>query len=122
MLAGIALISMMAAAAVDVGGLAPGAVAAAVGVLALFNGAGRVLWAAVAQRLGRLAVETVTDAIPGYQFELGKGVTLREGTDVSIIATGMNERSKGPAITGLILCGIAVFIGAFRLLIGGGLI
>ena len=41
-------------------------------------------------RLGRLAVETVTDAIPGYQFELGKGVTLREGTDVSIIATGMN--------------------------------
>ena len=41
-------------------------------------------------RLGRLAVETVTDVIPGYQFELGKGVTLREGTDVSIIATGMN--------------------------------
>ncbi len=44
------------------------------------------------------------------------------GLILSIIATGMNERSKGPAITGLILCGIAVFIGAFRLLIGGGLI
>ena len=40
-------------------------------------------------RLGRLAVETVTDAIPGYQFELGKGVTLREGRDVTIVANGM---------------------------------
>jgi len=44
------------------------------------------------------------------------------GLILSIIATGMNERLKGPAITGIILCGIAVFIGAFRLLIGGGLI
>ena len=26
-----------------------------------------------------LAVETVTDEIPGYKFELGKGVTLRDG-------------------------------------------
>ena len=41
-------------------------------------------------RLGRLAVETVTDAIPGYKFELGKGATLRDGTDVTIIAVGMN--------------------------------
>lgn len=41
-------------------------------------------------RLGRLAVETVTDAIPGYKFELGKGVTLKDGSDVTIIATGMN--------------------------------
>ena len=40
-------------------------------------------------RLGRLAVETVTDAIPGYKFELGKGIQLREGTDVTIIANGM---------------------------------
>jgi len=37
-------------------------------------------------RLGRLAVETVTDAIPGYKFELGKGAVLREGTDVTIVA------------------------------------
>jgi len=28
-------------------------------------------------RLGRLAVESVTDAIPGYTFHLGQGVTLR---------------------------------------------
>ncbi|MBQ7565792.1 MAG: transketolase family protein [Oscillospiraceae bacterium] len=41
-------------------------------------------------RLGRLAVETVTDTIPGYKFELGKGVTLRDGKDVTIIAVGMN--------------------------------
>ena len=41
-------------------------------------------------RLGRLAVETVTDELPGYRFELGKGAVLRDGTDVTIIATGMN--------------------------------
>ena len=40
-------------------------------------------------RLGRLAVETVTDTIPDYKFELGKGVTLREGSDVTIIAVGL---------------------------------
>ena len=38
----------------------------------------------------RLAVETVTDEIEGYKFELGKGVTLVDGTDVTIIAVGMN--------------------------------
>jgi len=41
-------------------------------------------------RLGRLAVDTVTDEIPGYKFELGKGCTLVDGTDVTIIAVGMN--------------------------------
>ena len=41
-------------------------------------------------RLGRMPVETVTDAVPGYRFELGKGAVLRDGTDVTIIATGMN--------------------------------
>ena len=41
-------------------------------------------------RLGRLAVESVTDEIPGYRFELGKGTVQRDGTDVTIIATGMN--------------------------------
>ena len=41
-------------------------------------------------RLGRLAVDTVTDTIPGYHFELGKGVALADGTDVTIIAVGMN--------------------------------
>jgi len=41
-------------------------------------------------RLGRLAVETVTDSIPGYKFELGKGAMLADGSDVTIIAVGMN--------------------------------
>lgn len=40
-------------------------------------------------RLGRLAVETVTDAIDGYKFELGKGITLKNGSDVTIVAVGM---------------------------------
>ena len=40
-------------------------------------------------RLGRLAVETVTDSIEGYEFKLGKGVVLKEGKDVTIIAVGM---------------------------------
>ena len=40
-------------------------------------------------RLGRSAVETVTDEIDGYKFELDKGVTLADGKDVAVIATGM---------------------------------
>ncbi len=41
-------------------------------------------------RLGRLAVETVTDTIPDYKFEIGKGAMLKDGKDVTIVATGMN--------------------------------
>ena len=40
-------------------------------------------------RLGRLAVESVTDTVPGYTFQIGKGSVLREGTDAAVIATGM---------------------------------
>lgn len=40
-------------------------------------------------RLQRSAEEIFTDEIPGYRFELGKGVTLREGQDVTLIATGL---------------------------------
>ena len=40
-------------------------------------------------RLGRLAVDSITDEIPGYTFQLGKGAVLRDGTDVTVIATGM---------------------------------
>ena len=40
-------------------------------------------------RLGRLAVETVTDTLEGYRFELGKGVLLRDGEDVTVVAVGM---------------------------------
>ena len=41
-------------------------------------------------RLGRLAVETVTDQIADYKFEIGKGAVLKDGKDVTIIAVGMN--------------------------------
>ena len=40
-------------------------------------------------RLGRAPVETVCDRVPGYRFELGKGVTMREGTDITFVATGL---------------------------------
>lgn len=39
-------------------------------------------------RFGRLAVPVINDN-PDYKFELGKGVVLREGTDVTLIATGL---------------------------------
>ena len=38
-------------------------------------------------RFGRLAVPVIND--PEYKFELGKGVTMAEGKDVTIIATGI---------------------------------
>ena len=39
-------------------------------------------------RLGRLAVPVLNDE-ENYKFELGKGVVLKEGTDVTIFATGL---------------------------------
>ena len=41
-------------------------------------------------RLERPATEIITDEIDGYKFELGKGVQLRDGRDVTIIAVGIN--------------------------------
>ena len=39
-------------------------------------------------RFGRAAVPIINDN-PKYKFEIGKGVLLKEGTDVTIIATGI---------------------------------
>ena len=39
-------------------------------------------------RFGRFAVPYVTREVEGYKFELGKGVIMREGADVTIAATG----------------------------------
>lgn len=39
-------------------------------------------------RFGRLAAPVINDR-PDYKFELGKGVLLREGKDLTIIATGL---------------------------------
>ena len=39
-------------------------------------------------RFGRLAVPVINDPA-SYRFEIGKGITMREGKDVTIIATGL---------------------------------
>lgn len=39
-------------------------------------------------RFGRLAVPVINDR-PDYKFEIGKGVVLREGKDLTIVATGL---------------------------------
>ena len=39
-------------------------------------------------RLGRLAVDSFNDP-ETYKFELGKGITLRDGADITVIATGL---------------------------------
>lgn len=46
-------------------------------------------------RLGRLAIDSFNDP-ETYKFELGKGITLHEGSDVAVIATGLvvNEALK----------------------------
>ena len=40
-------------------------------------------------RLQRPPTDVFTDEIEGYEFKLGKGVTLRDGSDVTVIATGI---------------------------------
>ena len=59
-------------------------------------------------RLGRLAVESVTDTVPGYAFQLGKGVTLRQGRDATVIATGMMVQMALQAAEALAADGIDV--------------
>ncbi|WP_275949171.1 transketolase family protein, partial [Segatella copri] len=39
-------------------------------------------------RFGRLAVPVINDN-PNYEFEIGKAITLRDGSDVAIIAAGL---------------------------------
>ena len=39
-------------------------------------------------RFGRLAAPVINDT-PDYKFELGKGVPVREGKDITIVATGL---------------------------------
>ena len=43
-------------------------------------------------RFGRAAVPVINDK-PDYKFEVGKGVLLREGKDVTIIASGITVAS-----------------------------
>ncbi|MDR0946492.1 MAG: transketolase family protein [Ruminococcus sp.] len=39
-------------------------------------------------RFGRLAVPVINDN-PDYKFEIGKGILLKDGTDLTIVATGL---------------------------------
>ena len=39
-------------------------------------------------RFGRFAVPNLTAEMPDYKFEIGKGVVMKEGADVTIAATG----------------------------------
>ena len=59
-------------------------------------------------RLGRLAVESVTDGAPGYRFDLGKGAVLRDGGDVTVIAAGMMVQMALKAAAALQAQGVSV--------------
>jgi MFS transporter, OFA family, oxalate/formate antiporter len=52
--AGIALISQAKASATGISGYSDTAAASAVGALAIFNGGGRIFWAAISDKLGRM--------------------------------------------------------------------
>lgn len=56
-------------------------------------------------RLGRLAVESVNNG-DDYQFEIGKGITLREGNDITVIATGLMVSEAVKAVDALQVQGI----------------
>jgi len=56
-------------------------------------------------RLGRAAVEDIYDE--SYEFEIGKGVELKKGNDVTIIATGLMVQKSLKAAEQLALDGIS---------------
>lgn len=57
-------------------------------------------------RLGRLAVESVTQDVT-EPFEIGKGITLRDGKDVTIAATGLMVQEAVKASDALKAAGIS---------------
>ena len=64
-LAGISFISQAAASFADIAGYTALAAASAVGFLGLFNGAGRIFWAAVSGRIGRMPTFVTILALEG---------------------------------------------------------
>ena len=56
-------------------------------------------------RLGRLAVESVHNN-DDYTFELGKGITLRDGKDITVVATGLLVQEAVKAAKALEAAGI----------------
>jgi len=66
--AGISLISQAAASATDIAGYTKAGAATVVGILAFFNGGGRIIWAAASDKIGRM---------PSFAAMLGlSGVSL----------------------------------------------
>ena len=57
-------------------------------------------------RFGRAAVPVINDK-PDYKFEIGKGTIVREGTDVTIVATGICVDSALGAAEKLVADGIS---------------
>lgn len=70
MAAGIALISQAAAAAADIAGYSTAAAASVVGIWAIFNGAGRVVWAAASDKVGRMPAFAAMLGLQGVCFLL----------------------------------------------------
>ena len=60
----------------------------------------------VYMRVGRLAVPVVNDA-EDFEFEIGKGIVMREGTDVTIVACGLMVQSALEAAERLATDGIS---------------
>lgn len=58
-------------------------------------------------RLGRLAIDSFNDP-DSYKFEIGKGITLHEGSDATVIATGLVVYESLKAIKALEAEGINV--------------
>lgn len=63
--AGIALISQAKLSAIDIAGVSVTGAATLVGVLAIFNGAGRIVWAGVSDRIGRMKTFAAILALQG---------------------------------------------------------
>ncbi len=66
--AGIALISQAAGSLTDIAGYSATAAASAVGILAIFNGGGRIFWAAVSDKIGRMPSFVAMLALQGLCF------------------------------------------------------
>jgi OFA family oxalate/formate antiporter-like MFS transporter len=66
--AGIALISQAKDAAIDLAGSSPERAASLVGILAIFNGAGRVFWGAMSDKIGRMPAFVAMLALQGVAF------------------------------------------------------
>lgn len=61
----------------------------------------------VYMRFGRLAAPVINDSA-SYKFELGKGVTMKDGSDITIVATGLMVNEALEAAKSLETEGISV--------------